>query len=78
MTLSDLASGSFAVIDSLHLESGDAGLAQRLQALGIVPDKPVQVLRKAGFGGPLHVRVGVTTEVAIRRREASRVRVRTA
>jgi ferrous iron transport protein A len=78
MTLSDLASGSAAVVDSLHLESDDVGLAQRLHALGIVPEKPIQVLRKAGFGGPLHVRVGVTTEVAIRRREAARVKVRLA
>jgi ferrous iron transport protein A len=53
-------------------------VSKQALALGIVPEKPIQVLRKAGFGGPLHVRVGVTTEVAIRRREAARVKVRLA
>jgi ferrous iron transport protein A len=44
--------------------------------MGIIPDKSIQVLRKAGFGGPLHIRIGSTTEIAIRRQEAEMIKVR--
>ena len=44
--------------------------------MGIISDKPIQVLRKAWFGGPLHIRVGSTTEIAIRQQEAKMVQVR--
>lgn len=73
MTLSELDSGKTALVSELQPNTCDQGLACRLQALGIVPNKTITVLRKGWFGGPLHVRVGVTTEVAIRRQEAARV-----
>ena len=47
-------------------------LRQRLVALGLREGCIVQVLRKASFGGPIHVRVG-TTEVIMRRMEAKRI-----
>jgi ferrous iron transport protein A len=52
-------------------------LALRLEAMGLVPNKSVTVLRKASFGGPLHIRVGTTTELMIRRQEADLVMIRT-
>jgi len=50
----------------------DTDLKQRLSALGLRPGCTFRVLRKASFGGPMHVRVG-TTEVIMRLKEAKRV-----
>jgi ferrous iron transport protein A len=50
----------------------DTDLKQRLAALGLREGFTVRVLRKASFGGPMHVRVG-TTEVIMRRIEAKRL-----
>jgi ferrous iron transport protein A len=50
----------------------DAELKQRLAALGLRVGCTVHILRKASFGGPVHVRVG-TTEVIMRRSEAQRI-----
>ena len=41
--------------------------------MGIVPNKSIKVLRKGLLNGPLHIRIGTTTEIAIRRREAELV-----
>jgi len=75
MQLSELPPGSIAIITGIDAMASD-DLRQRLVALGIVAGQSVQVLRTAGWGGPLHIRVGATTEVAIRRQEATRVWVR--
>ena len=48
---------------------------QRLEAMGIVRDRPIEVLRQAKFGGLLHIRVGTTTELAIRPQEAQYITV---
>ncbi|WP_204105166.1 MULTISPECIES: FeoA family protein [Spirulina sp. CCY15215] len=48
---------------------------QRLEAMGVVRDRPIEVLRQAQFGGLLHIRVGTTTELAIRRQEAQYITV---
>jgi len=50
----------------------DTDLSHRLMALGLRPGSTLQVLRKASFGGPMHVRVG-TTEVIMRLNEAKRI-----
>jgi len=50
----------------------DTDLKQRLAALGLREGCTVRVLRRASFGGPMHVRVG-TTEVIMRRIEAKRL-----
>ena len=76
MTLSELEAGKLAVVEQIQLKSHGQELGKRLTAMGIISDKPIQVLRKAWFGGPLHIRVGSTTEIAIRHQEAKLVQVR--
>jgi ferrous iron transport protein A len=76
MKLSELKSGKPAIVDHVESSQAKAALVKRLAAMGIVPDQPIQVLRKAWFGGPLHIRVGSITEIAIRRQEAKMVEVR--
>jgi ferrous iron transport protein A len=75
MTLLELSVGQIAVVDGISDSAHGPGLASRLAAMGIVPDKPIQLLRKAAMGGPLHLRVGSTTEIAMRRSEAGLVRI---
>ena len=65
--LTDLRPGATAVVASL---SADPGLRQRLEALGLRPGQPVQMLRRGWWSGPLHVRVGMT-ELMVRRRDAA-------
>jgi ferrous iron transport protein A len=67
MTLLDLA------VAQVFLGSHGQGLATRLKAMGISPRKPIRVLRKAWLGDSLHIQVGSTTEIAIRRQEARNV-----
>lgn len=67
--LADLVPGQSATIASL---AADSGLGQRLAALGLRPGQRVELLRRAGWGGPLHLRVGMT-ELMLRRRDAARV-----
>lgn len=66
LTLDRLDPGESAIIRAL-----DAGeeLDQRMVALGLRVGNSVRLLRRARFGGPLHVRVG-TTELMLRTREA--------
>lgn len=61
-----MQAGEFATITELNAEPG---LRQRLNALGFRAGQQVQIIRKAWFKGPLHVRIG-TTEVMLRRQEA--------
>lgn len=49
------------------------GLPARLRAMGIDPPRVVSVIRRGWWAGPLVVRVGTTTVVAIRNSEASLV-----
>ena len=67
--LVDLDPGATAVVASL---SADASLRRRLEAMGLRPGQPVQVLRRGWWSGPLHLRVGMT-ELMLRRRDASSV-----
>jgi ferrous iron transport protein A len=76
MTLSDLAIGKMAIVDAISLNCNGQGLITRLEAMGITPNKPIRVLRKAWLGGPLHIQVGTTTEIAIRRQEAETIFIR--
>lgn len=70
-TLNRLDPGESGTI--LALEAG-AELDQRLMALGLRIGKSVRLLRRARFGGPLHIRVG-TTELMLRTREALCIRL---
>jgi ferrous iron transport protein A len=75
MTLVDLSVGQIASVESVSLGSHGQGLVARLEAMGIIPNKSIQLLRKAPLGGTLHIRVGSTTEVAMRRSEAALIRI---
>ena len=75
MTLLDLAVGQIALVREISDSKYGRSLITRLEAMGILPDKPIQVLRKAALGGPLHLRIGSTTEVAMRRDEARHISV---
>ena len=75
MNLSELeVHGSATVVGvrSDGTEVGD-GFRDRLQAMGLRKGRSVKVLRKAPGGDPYEVRVGSTTEIAIRKSEASLV-----
>jgi ferrous iron transport protein A len=77
MTLSELKPGKRALVEKIQIcSSHGQGLANRLEAIGIIPNKSITVLRQAWFGGPLHVRVGSTTEIAIRHQEAKTIIIR--
>ena len=65
--LVDLGPGHSATVVSLAAEQG---LRARLEALGLKPGQTVQVLRRASWSGPLHIRVGMT-ELMVRRRDAA-------
>lgn len=71
MSLLELPIGQVATISHTQASVFGPGFTDRLAALGIIQGRRVEVLRKAILGGPLHIRVGSTTEVAIRRQEAA-------
>lgn len=71
--LTSLAAGEVAFVVGL---SAEKCLEQRLKALGFRNGNQVQLIRKAWFGGPLHVRVGMT-EVMVRRRDAIAINLTT-
>ena len=77
MNVADLEIGQIARVDQVLNIDCEQGTAERLAAMGIVSDKPVQVLRKAKFNGPLPIRVGATTEIAIRLHEAQMIVIKT-
>lgn len=70
-TLAALLIGETATIVSIHAEEA---LHQRLLALGFRTGKQIELIRKASFSGPLQVRIG-TTDIMLRRSEASKIKV---
>ena len=75
MNLSELdvhGSATVVAVRSDGTEVGD-GFKERLEAMGLRKGRTVQVMRKAPGGDPFEVRVGSTTEIAIRKSEASLV-----
>lgn len=58
MQLAQLPQGTEATIESIVAAESDADL---LRAMGFVEGYPICVLRRAPWGGPLHVRVGPTS-----------------
>jgi ferrous iron transport protein A len=71
LSLDRLSPEYSAAITAVHA-SGMAG--DRMAALGLLPGKRVTVLRRAPFGGPLHLRIG-PTELMIRRADARAILV---
>ena len=69
LTLDHLLPDHSAAITAVHA----SGMArERMAALGLTVGRRVTVLRRAPFGGPLHLRIG-PTELMIRRAEARAV-----
>jgi len=71
--LSQLKIGQRAIISEIEAEEI---LFHRLSALGFRVGKPLSLIRRANFNGPLHVRLG-TTDVILRSTEAARIRINT-
>lgn len=70
--LSDLPAGSEGFVTGVE---GDDPVAQRLSDLGFWPGTPVEVVRRAPFGGPSQYRMR-GYRLALRRDEAARIRMR--
>lgn len=71
VSLSTLKPGEIAVIAALHT---DEALYHRLAAMGFRIGKNIELVRRAKFAGPLHVRIG-TTDIMLRRIDAQRIDV---
>ena len=71
MTLAQLPVGRSACIDEVD---GEAGVRDRMYALGLRAGREVAVIRRSGLNGPLHIRIG-STDLMMRVREAGLVRV---
>ena len=71
INLDSLNPGEFATIRAIN---ADDGLHQRMSALGFRVGKRVELVRRARFHGPLHVRLGAT-DVILRRTEARRIQI---
>jgi len=70
--LLNLRPGDEATVAAIH---ADAGLRQRLAALGFCIGRRVELIREGAFSGPLHVRLG-TTDVILRRTQAAQIVVK--
>lgn len=70
--LSDLPAGTGGYVEGVE---GDDPLARRLWDLGFWPGTPVEVVRRAPFGGPSQYRMR-GYRLALRRDEAARIRMR--
>ena len=69
--LNTLLPGEHGTIHAIHAEQA---LHQRLNALGFRIGKQIQLIRRASFNGPLHVRIGAT-DIIMRDVEAQRIQL---
>jgi ferrous iron transport protein A len=67
LTLERLRSGESVSVIAVNV---DGDLKKRFLALGLKEGSSVRVLRRAKFGGPMHLRVG-TSELIVRLKDAS-------
>lgn len=72
--LYNLNAGDFATISGINATNAGQSLYQRLIALGFRVGKSIQVMRKASFHGPIHVRIG-STDVILRESEAKLINI---
>lgn len=77
MNLSDLKTGQIAIVDRIISTEHTQGIVEKLKGMGVVSNKPVQILREAKFRSPLHIRVSSNTEIAIPHQEAEMILVKT-
>ncbi|MFG1401798.1 FeoA family protein [Xanthobacter sediminis] len=75
-TLANLQPGESGVVESVEAGVFEHGLSVRLRAMGVSASRQVSMVRRGWFGGPLVVRAGKATDIAIRRAEAAQVKVR--
>ena len=71
LKLSSLIPGQHGIIHAIHAEHA---LHQRLSAMGFRIGKKIQLIRRANFNGPLHVRIGAT-DIILRDIEAQRIQL---
>jgi ferrous iron transport protein A len=71
-SLDEVAVGVSARVDAVRL---DADVSAWLAAVGIAKGENVVVLRRAAFGGPIHVRTGSGGEFAVARALARAITV---
>ena len=69
--LNTLLPGEHGIIQAINAEQG---LHQRLNAMGFRIGKQIQLIRRANFNGPLHVRIGAT-DIIMRDVEAQRIQL---
>lgn len=72
MTLSELGVQQTATVTAVKL---DAASASWLAAVGVAVGTELTVLRRALFGGPLHVRSGDGGEFAVARALATQIHI---
>jgi ferrous iron transport protein A len=72
--LNTLNPGEHGVIHAIHAEQG---LHQRLNAMGFRIGKKIELIRRASFNGPLHVRIGAT-DIILRGVDAKRIQINVA
>lgn len=63
--------GEKATIKEIHAPQE---IRSRLSSLGLIIGKQVELIRRASFSGPLHIRLG-TTDVIIREKNAEYIKV---
>ncbi len=66
-----LATGRKATIAGISVSPD---FSHRLSALGLLVGEMIEVVRRAPFAGPLHLRIG-TTDVIMRRQDAAGITV---
>jgi len=69
--LSMLKPGEAGTVIAIH---ADEDLYHRLAALGLRVGKRVELIRRASFSGPLHLRIG-TTDLMMRGDDARKVEI---
>lgn len=69
--LNTLLPGEHGIIHAINAEQG---LHHRLNAMGFRIGKQIQLIRRANFNGPLHVRIGAT-DIIMRDVEAQRIQL---
>ena len=69
--LNSLLPGEHGIIHAINAEQG---LHQRLNAMGFRIGKQIQLIRRANFNGPIHVRIGAT-DIIMRDVEAQRIQL---
>jgi ferrous iron transport protein A len=72
MPLSELTVGKKALVTALNLDPREVDW---LRAVGLFEGARIRVLRRAPFGGPLHLRTASGAEFAVDRQLARRVGV---